>query len=103
MTHLENHTVTTEEQTMNDDMSICIALLTPKLFETMQALRTSHPQIPLAAFAGAAANALRIVAINETAADLAKTEVDWVVPRALSSLKLDLAAEFVLAMRGGQR
>lgn len=100
---MENRAMTTDEQTLHDNMDICIALLMPKLHETIQALRASHPQLPLAAFAGAAANALRIAAINEMAADLASTEVDWTVPRALSSLKLDMTAEFVLAMRGGQR
>lgn len=84
-----------------DDMDICIGILAPQLADAMRALRASHPQLPLPAFAGAAAMALRMLALDDAIALQAQPDAGHILPLLPSAVKLDLIGEFVLAMRGG--
>lgn len=82
------------------DMDAAIHALVPWLMRAMREARVSHPALPLPVLAGAAAMALRMLALEDAIALQAREDAGELVPLPPASLKLEMIAEFTLAMRG---
>lgn len=83
-----------------DATDVAIGLFLPPMLAAMRAVRAQHPGLALPALAGAAAMVLRLLAVEDAAAAQARPDAGELVPRSPSAVKLDMIAEFTLAMRG---
>lgn len=83
------------------DMDAAIDALMPYLMSAMRRARIQHPTLPLSALAGAAAMSLRLLALEDATALQARPDVGAILPLDPAAVKLDMIAEFTLAMRGG--